>query len=80
MQGGQKPERQIRAFAKDLGRKATERRLSDRRGERLFSDDEVFVSDRASRLRTKGREKGLQRISNKKKGKKTPSHHHRNGL
>lgn len=37
----------------------------------MFSDDKVFVSDRASRLRTKGREKGLQRISNKKR-KKTP--------
>lgn len=37
----------------------------------MFSDDEVFVNDRASRLRTKGREKGLQRISNKKR-KKTP--------
>jgi len=37
----------------------------------LFSDNEVFVNDRASRLKTKGREKGLQRISNKKR-KKTP--------
>ncbi|KAK4414736.1 hypothetical protein Salat_2580500 [Sesamum alatum] len=77
---GQKPERQIRAFEKDLGINATKRRLSDRRGKWLFSDEEVFVSDRASRLRTKGREKGLHRISNKKKGKKSPSHHHRNGL
>jgi len=37
----------------------------------LFSDDEVFVNDRASRLRTKGREKGNQRISNNQR-KKTP--------
>lgn len=37
----------------------------------VFSDDEVFVNDRASRLRTKGREKGWKRISNKKR-KKTP--------
>jgi hypothetical protein len=28
----QKPERQISSFATDLGRKSTERRLSDRRG------------------------------------------------
>lgn len=37
----------------------------------MFSDDEVFVNDRASRLRTKGREKGNQRISNNQR-KKTP--------
>lgn len=38
----------------------------------MFSDDEVFVNDGASRLRTKGREKGNQRISNKKRNK-TPN-------